>query len=292
MGCELGQVLSRFGVRVTIVEGLERLLVAEESEASELLTAVFDAEGIQVRTGARVEQVETRGGSIVATLAGGAEVQAERLLVAAGRTVDLSGLGLESIGVDPTRRFVGVDDHLRVADGIWAMGDVTGQGTIPHMAHYEGGIVAAGLLNDDSPPADFASLPRVTFTDPEIGAVGLSEAAAREAGLDVAVTLKHVAATSRGWIHGPGNDGFYKLIADRKTGLLVGATSAGPHGGEVLGMLSMAIQARVPIRDLQKVIYAYPTFYGGVGEAIGAYARGVGQVFDPGYAFDGFDFDS
>jgi len=91
--------------------------------------------------------------------------------------------------------------------------------------------VAAGILGETPPPADFGSLPRVTFTDPEIGAVGLSEAAARAAGLDVAVTVKQVPATSRGWIHGPGNDGLYKLVADRKTGLLVGATSAGPHGG-------------------------------------------------------------
>ena len=135
-----------------------------------------------------------------------------------------------------------------------------------------------------------ASLPRVTFTDPEIGSVGLSEADAREGGLDVAVTVKQILATPRGWIHGPGNAGFYKLVADRHTGLLVGATSAGPHGGEVLGMLSVAVQARVPIKDLQRMIYAFPTFYGGVGEAIGAYGRGIGQVFDPGYAYDVFDF--
>jgi len=150
--------------------------------------------------------------------------------------------------------------------------------------------VAADILGENPPAADFASQPRVTFTDPEIGAVGLSEANARAAGLDVAVTVKQVPATSRGWIHGPGNDGFYKLVADRQAGVLVGATSAGPFGGEVLGMLSMAIQTQVPIKDLQHMVYAYPTFYGGVGEALGAYARGIGQVFDPGYAFDGFDF--
>lgn len=292
VGCELGQVFSRFGVEVTIVEGLDRLLAAEEPEASELLTAAFGAEGISVRTGAAIERVETRGGSVIATLAGGTEVGAERLLVATGRTVDLSGLGLEAAGLDGSGRFLAVDEHLRAADGIWAMGDVTGRGMFTHMALYEGSIVAAGILGENPPPADFGSLPRVTFTDPEIGAVGLSEAAARAAGLDVAVTVKQVPATSRGWIHGPGNDGLYKLVADRKTGLLVGATSAGPHGGEVLGMLSTVIQAKVPIFDLQHMIYAYPTFYGGVGEAIGAYGRGIGQVFDPGYAFDGFDFDS
>jgi pyruvate/2-oxoglutarate dehydrogenase complex dihydrolipoamide dehydrogenase (E3) component len=292
VGCELGQVFSRFGVEVTIVEGLDRLLAAEEPEASEVLTSAFEAEGIQVRTGARVEHVATRGGTVVATLAGGADLVAERLLVATGRTVDLGGLGLESAGLDVPGRFIEVDEHLKAADGIWAMGDVTGKGMFTHMALYEGSIVAGDILGEDPPSADFASLPRVTFTDPEIGAVGLSEIGAREAGLDVAVTVKQVPATSRGWIHGTGNDGVIKLVADRKTDLLVGATCAGPHGGEVLGMLSTAIQAKLPIDDLQHMIYAYPTFYGGVGEAIGAYGRGIGQVFDPGYAFDGFDFDS
>ena len=132
VGCELGQVFSRFGVEVTIVEGLDRLLAAEEPEASELLTAAFGAEGISVRTGAAVERVETRGGSVIATLAGGTEVGAERLLVATGRRVDLSGLGLEAAGVDGSGRFLAVDEHLRAADGIWAMGDVTGRGMFSH----------------------------------------------------------------------------------------------------------------------------------------------------------------
>jgi pyruvate/2-oxoglutarate dehydrogenase complex dihydrolipoamide dehydrogenase (E3) component len=292
VGCELGQVFSRFGVEVTIIEGLDRLLAAEESEASEVLAAAFQAEGIAAHTGRRVEHVEARGGSMVATLAGGTQLTAERLLVAAGRTVDLSELGLEAAGLDVSGRFIEVDDRLRAADGIWAMGDVTGKGMFTHMALYEGSIVAADILGEEPPPADYASLPRVTFTDPEIGAVGLSEADARAAGLDVAVTVKQVPATSRGWIHGPGNEGLIKLIADRKAGVLVGATSAGPHGGEVLGMLSAVIQAKVPIKELQHMIYAYPTFHGGVGEAIGAYGRGTLKVIDPGFAFDGFDFAS
>lgn len=110
-------------------------------------------------------------------------------------------------------------------------------------------------------------------------------------GLDVAVAVKQVPATFRGWLHGPGNEGVIKLVADRTTGVLVGATSAGPYGGEVFGMLSTVIQAKIPIKDLQHLIYAYPTFYGGVGEAIGAYGRGIGKVIDPDFSFDGFDFD-
>lgn len=212
---------------------------------------------------------------------GGTEVAAERLLVATGRTVDLEGLGLEAAGIDASGRFLEVDDRLRAGSGIWAMGDVTGKGMFSHMAQYEGAIVVADILGEDPPPADYISLPRVTFTDPEVGAVGLSEQAALAAGLNVAAVVKHVPATFRGWLHGPGNAGLIKLVVDQGAGRLVGATSVGPHGGEVLGMLSTVIQSGVPIGELRHMIYAYPTFHGGVGEALGAYGRGIGKVIDP-----------
>ena len=124
-------------------------------------------------------------------------------------------------------------------------------------------------------------MPRVVFTDPEVAAVGLTEAAARAAGIDVAVTVKSLSATFRGWLHGPGNAGFVKLVADRSGGTLLGATAVGPHGGEVLGALSVAVHANVPIAVLQRMIYAFPTFHGAVGEALGAYALGLQQVLDP-----------
>jgi len=289
VGCELGQVFSRFGVAVTIVEGRDRLVPAEEPEASEVLKAAFGGEGITVRVGAKAELVEADGDSVRVTLEDGARLTAERLLVALGREVDLSDLGLEAAGLDPAARFIEVDDRLRAGDGIWAMGDVTGKAMFTHVAAYQASIVVADILGEDRPPADYRSLPRVTFTDPEVASVGMSEADASRAGIDVAVAVKNVAATFRGWLHGPGNDGVIKLIADRATGVLVGATSVGPHGGEVLGMLSLAVNARVPLATLGTMIYAYPTFYGGIGEALGAYARGITEVLDPTYVVpDGF----
>lgn len=281
VGCELGQVFSRFGVEVTIAEGSDRLLALEEPEASAVVAQAFATEGIDVHTGARVEQVAMRGDSVVATLGGGAELVAERLLVATGRAVDIDGLGLESAGIDASGRFVPVDGRLKASESVWAMGDVTGKGQFTHMALHEGAVVAAGLLGEQIPPADFTSLPRVTFTDPEVGAVGISEAAARAAGLNVAISVKQVPFTSRGWIHGPGTSGVIKLIVDRDSGLLVGATSVGPQGGEVLGMLSTAVQGEVPFQKLRHMIYPYPTFSGGIGEAIGAYGRGTMKVLDP-----------
>ena len=289
VGCELGQVFSRFGVAVTIVEGRDRLLPAEEPEASDVLTSAFRGEGIAVHVGARAELVEAEGAAVSVTLEDGAKLTADRLLVALGREVDLSSLGLETTGLDGTARFIEVDERLRAGDRIWAMGDVTGTAMFTHIAVYQAAIVVADILDQSRPPADYKALPRVTFTDPEVASVGLSEADAREAGLDVSVIVKNVGATFRGWLHGPGNDGVIKLIADRATGLLVGATAMGPHGGEVLGMLSLAVHAQVPLAALGSMIYAYPTFHGGVGEAIGAYGRGIGDVIDPGYVVpDGF----
>ena len=292
VGCELGQVFSRFGVEVTIVEGQDRLLVNEEPEASEIVRSVFDSEGIGVHFGARAERIEASGNSIAVTLGDGTVLNAERLLVATGRSVDLDGLGLDAAGLDASGRFVEVDDRMRASDGIWAMGDVTGKGMFTHVVVHHASIIAAEIIGNDPPPADYAALPRVTFTDPEVGSVGLTEADARAAGVDVVVTTKSVPATFRGWLHGPGSDGVIKLVVDRDTGLLIGATSVGPRGGDVLGMLATAVHAKVPITTLQHMIYAYPTFYGGIGEAVGAYARGIGKVIDPDAAPDVFDSPS
>jgi len=286
VGCELGQVLSRFGVKVTLVEAAERLLPAEEPEAAAAVDAAFAAEGVHVYTGSAAERVALRDGSIVVTLVGGTELEGERLLIATGRTVDLSGLGLEAAGLDGNARFIQVDERMRAADGIWAMGDVTGKAMFTHVALYQSAIVAADILGEDHPPARYHAVPRVTFTDPEVGTVGLTEAEALAAGIDVLVAVKQLPATFRGWLH-VASGGVIKLIADRKTGVLVGASAVGPRGGEMLGMLALAVHAGVPLADLRSMIYAFPTFYGGIGEAVGAYGRGLATVLDPSY--EGFN---
>jgi pyruvate/2-oxoglutarate dehydrogenase complex dihydrolipoamide dehydrogenase (E3) component len=289
VGCELGQTLARFGVEVTVVEAGDRLLPADEPEASAAVAAAFAAEGIKVQTGTAVQRVESRDGSIVAALAGGAEVKGQRLLVATGRKVDLGGLGLDAAGLDGKARFIQVDERMRAAEGIWAMGDVTGKAMFTHMAVRQAGIVAADILGEDHAPARYDAVPRATFTDPQVGAVGLTESEALDAGLDVVVAVKQLTATFRGWIDAAG-PGVIKLIADRKTGVLVGATAVGPQGGEMLGFLSLAVHARVPLAELRSMIYAYPTFHGAIGEAIGAYGRGLATVIDPGYkGFEALD---
>jgi pyruvate/2-oxoglutarate dehydrogenase complex dihydrolipoamide dehydrogenase (E3) component len=282
VGSELGQVLARFGVRLTIVEAAERILPAEEPEASAVLAEALTAEGITIRAGAAAQRVEERDGKIVVSLAGGDEVAGDHLLVATGRTPNLSGLGLEAAGLDGTAPFLAVDERMRAADGIWAMGDVTAKGMFTHVALHQSAIIAAGILGLDHPPARYDAVPRVTFTDPEVGSVGLTEAQARAQGLDVVVAVKRLPYTFRGWLHAT-SGGVIKLVADRQSGRLVGATAAGPQGGEMLGLLSLAVHARVPLDDLRSMIYAFPTFYGAIGEAVGAYGRGLAVVLDPTY---------
>jgi pyruvate/2-oxoglutarate dehydrogenase complex dihydrolipoamide dehydrogenase (E3) component len=267
IGAELAQVFGRFGVSTTIVEAADRLLPLEEPEAGELLAELFEAEGIEVITGVGASDV-AHDGRFHVTLADGRQLHAEQLLVATGRRVDLAAIGADTIGIDPTARSLPVDERLRVTDGVWAVGDVTGKGAFTHTAMYQARIAVADILGQPHTPADYTALPRVTFTDPEVGSVGLGAEAARQAGLDVSTGLTAVPTTARGWLHATGNAGVIKLVADRGRGVLVGATAMGPSGGEVLGLLALAVHARVPIEELRSMIYAYPTFHRGIEDAL------------------------
>ncbi|MET8625101.1 NAD(P)/FAD-dependent oxidoreductase [Kitasatospora sp. NPDC004669] len=268
IGLELAQVFARFGTAVTVVEALDRLLPVEEPEVGGLIAPVLEREGIEIRTGARAVRAEHDGPTFTLHLEGGELLTADRLLVATGRRADLGALGLDTVGLDPAARAVPTDGQLRAADGLWAIGDVTGHGAFTHVAMYEAEIAVRDILGDPGPEADYRALPRVTFTDPEIGAVGLTEQQARDGGLTVRTGITQLPSSTRGWIHKAGNEGFIKLVADADRGVLVGATSAGPTGGEALYGLAVAIQAQVPLDRMRHMIFAYPTFHRAVEAAL------------------------
>jgi len=237
-----------------------------------LAAQALGRDGVAIHTSARITAARHEGdaseGRFVLELDGADPVTGARLLVATGRRPDLAALNVASIGVDEHGRGLPVDDHLRVTDGVWGVGDVTGVGAFTHVSMYQAGICVADILGVEHAPADYRALPRVTFTDPEIGSVGLSEAAARAQGIEVRVGSYPVPHSARGWIHKVGNEGIIKLVEDRARGVLVGATSAGPVGGEVLSMLTLAVHAEVPVSKLQGMIYAYPTFHRSVEAAL------------------------
>ena len=267
IGVELAQSFARFGSSVTVVEVAPRLVAAEEPEAGELLAEVLTREGVVVRVGAKVTGVEHDRTTFRMSVDGDV-LAADALLVATGRHADLGALGLDTVGLDPAARWLPVDEHLRAGEGLWAVGDLTGHGAFTHVAMYQSPVAVASVLGEAHPGARYAALPRVTFTDPELGAVGLTEAAARAEGVRVRVGSAQVPSTARGWIHKAGNDGLIKVVEDADRGVLVGATSMGPVGGEVLGALAVAVHAEVPVATLRTMIYAYPTFHRGIEDAV------------------------
>ena len=268
IGVELAQMFARFGSAVTIVEAAERVLPPEEPEASKVVTAALHEDGLTLRMGTKAVRVSREDGATQVHLEDGTSVSGAELLVSVGRRPRISGLGLDSVGVPSDARALSVDDRMRAGERLWAVGDVTGVGAFTHMAIYQAGIAIADILGNDGQPADYRGLARVTFTDPEVGSVGLTEQAAREEGIAVRVGTAKVSSSARGWIHGPGGVGVIKLVEDSDDGVLVGATSCGPWGGEVLSMLTLAVHARVPVTSLRTMIYAYPTFHRGVLDAL------------------------
>jgi pyruvate/2-oxoglutarate dehydrogenase complex dihydrolipoamide dehydrogenase (E3) component len=260
IGCELTQVFARFGSRVTLIQHGQRLLPGDEPEAGALLEKVLVDEGVRVLTGAEPTEVTYADGRFTLRLKDGQEVTGDRLLVAAGRTQNLDGLGLETVGLDPKR--IEVDERMRAGGddaGLWVIGDVTGHGAFTHMSMYQSDIALRDLRGVDGPPAAYHAVPHTTFTDPEVGGVGLTEEAARKQGLTVRVGQADLGASSRGFTHGPGAVGFIKVV--EADGVLVGATAVGPAGGEILAALTLAVHARVPVATMRSMIYAYPTFH-------------------------------
>ena len=268
IGCEIGQAYARFGVEVTIVEAADRLLPLEDREAGELLGEVLRDEGLTLRVDVGVTGVDCDETRFTVRLANDESLTGERVLVATGRRPAMNADDWDALGLRGRPGALPTDGQMRVADGIWAVGDITGKGAFTHMATYQADIAVRDILGKPGPDADYRAVPRVAFTDPEIGGVGLTETQAREQGISVAIGTSQIPSTARGWLHKTGNAGLIRLIVDSETDTLVGAVSAGPTGGEVLSALAVAVQARVPVSTLEHMIYAYPTFHRGIQDAI------------------------
>jgi pyruvate/2-oxoglutarate dehydrogenase complex dihydrolipoamide dehydrogenase (E3) component len=270
IGLELAQAYHRFGTEVTIVEAAPRVLSMEEPEQGDELGRMLAAEGMAVHAGVGATAVAAgSGGGVDVTLADGSIVTGERLLVATGRRVDLASLGVEAVGIDPSAPGIPVDEHLRAGDGIWSVGDVTGVAGFTHVAVYQGRIAAADILGEEHEAADYTAVPRVTFTDPEVASVGLSEREARERGVEVRVGMAKTVESARGYIHGPGAEyGVTKVIVDAASGAVLGASTMGPGAGEIVGIFLLAVREGLSAGALRELIYPYPTFLRGIEPAI------------------------
>jgi pyruvate/2-oxoglutarate dehydrogenase complex dihydrolipoamide dehydrogenase (E3) component len=258
IGVELGQAFARFGAKVNVVEAGPRFLGLEEPEASAALVPHLEADGITLMAGDPCVGVETAPAGVLVRLKSGFTIEAERLLVATGRRANFEAW--QDSGVSKTERgWLKVDPTtLEAAPGIYGAGDVTGIGGFTHLAYYHGQVVARRLRGEDA-RADHTAVPRVTFTDPEVASVGVSEATARASGIDVVVAAADTAETARGYIH-DFHGGMMKLVGDKKRGVLIGATLVSPRAGEILGELVLAVKVGTPLRVLADVIHPFPAF--------------------------------
>jgi pyruvate/2-oxoglutarate dehydrogenase complex dihydrolipoamide dehydrogenase (E3) component len=260
IGVELGQAYARIGTEVHIIEGGPRVVPMEEPEVGELLGKHLAAEGIEVHTGHRVVGVENTGAGVRVLVDGAPAIEGEVLLVATGRRPRLATVDLAAAGLATTERgWLKVDPGtLLAADGIYGGGDVTGLGGFTHLSYYHGQLIGRALAGKAA-RADHSAVPRVTFTDPEVASVGLGEAAARGAGIDVITFKTDPAESARGYIH-DFHEGVVKLVGDRAAGVLVGATILQPRAGEMLSELSLAVKAKTPLAVLADLIHPFPAF--------------------------------
>jgi dihydrolipoamide dehydrogenase len=262
VGAELAQAWSTLGTEVTLIEGAERLLPREEPFAgAQVAESLRSLHGIDVRTGVIAERVSADGAGIVAGLDGGARVEAAEILVAVGRRPRVGGIGLESVGIEP-KGFLETDDRLRVGgrDWLYAVGDVNGRALLTHMGKYQAWVAAENVLGRELvATAEGAGSPRVTFTDPQVAAVGKTLAEAEEEGLDASATDVDTDGTAGASFQGKGTGGTSRIVVDEARKTIVGATFVGFETADFLQAATVAVVGEVPLQRLRHAVPAYPT---------------------------------
>jgi dihydrolipoamide dehydrogenase len=252
VGVEMAQAVRRMGAEVALVEGADHVLAREPKPLGDALGAALRADGVELHFGEHASAVRRDGDEYVLAFEGRPELRGDRLLVATGRRPRAAGLGLETVGVEATRRGIPVGEDMRAGDSVWAIGDVTGIWPLTYIGKYQGRVAAANILGRPR-SANYDAVPRVVFTDPQAAAVG-----APDGELSVTVPLAEVPRTAtytRAYAESPG---FMTLISDGTR--LTGAYALGPEAGEWLQQATVAIRARVPLEVMEDVIQPFPTF--------------------------------
>ncbi len=252
VGVEMAQAVRRLGGETVVIEMSDRLLAHEPAPLGEALGETLADEGIELLLSRSVTGARREGDEYVLALDGDEDVRGERLLVATGRRARVNGIGLETVGIEPDPHGVAVDAHLRVAEGLWAIGDVNGVWPLTHVGKYEGDVVAANILGNPR-TADYDAVPRVVYTDPQAASVGASEAP-----FSGTAMLSGVAKTATYTRRYADGKGFMTLLSDGER--LTGAYALGPEAGEWLQQATLAIRAHVPLDVLADTIQPFPTF--------------------------------
>jgi dihydrolipoamide dehydrogenase len=242
-------------------------LSREEPRVSELLHAALEEDGIAIHVDAKVDSVRAEDGQRVARF-GSEQVRAEELIVAVGRKPRLDELALEKAGIDAGEQGIAIDERCRAAEGVWAVGDVTGVMPFTHIAKYQGRVVVADILGRPR-RASYEAVPRVVFSDPEVAAVGMTQAQARDAGVEVVTAHVNLAETiSRPSTYETDPRGELAILVDRGRGVLVGAWAVGPLAGEWIHYAALAIKTATPVRVLRDTVAQFPTYTEGYLKAL------------------------
>ncbi|MEA2418186.1 MAG: hypothetical protein QOE60_392 [Thermoleophilaceae bacterium] len=263
VGVEMAQAWRTLGSQVTLIEAGDRLLAREEPFAGEQVEQALREHGVDVRKGAKAVAVRSEDGEVVVELDSGVAVPGDELLVAIGRRPNTTDLGVETIGLEPGKS-IEVDDWMRApgSDWLYAIGDVNGRALLTHMGKYQARIAADTILGPGGPCLilDGARAPRVTFTDPQVAAVGYTLAAAQEAGLNVRAVEVPTQGNAGATFYGRDDaTGTTRLVVDDDAGVIAGATFTGPEVAEFLQAATVAVVGRVPIETLAHAIPAFPT---------------------------------
>lgn len=259
-GCELAQVFRRFGVPVTIVHSRDRLMNRDHPRNSAAVRAGLERDGVVVRTGVRAIRARAGAGTDgahVVDLGDGTTAEGHTILLSVGRTLPTAGLGVESYGLDPSPGAWPRDGRLRIADGLYAIGDAGGPELHTHQAHYQGEIAVRMALGEEVRP-DYRALPRATYTDPEAASVGLTLDEAQTAGYDAFECVADFATSAKGYSV-EATFGHVTIVVDRTTHELIGAAIAAPDASAAIHEPVLAIKARIPIEVLADTIHAFPS---------------------------------
>ncbi|HEX8472721.1 MAG TPA: dihydrolipoyl dehydrogenase [Pyrinomonadaceae bacterium] len=275
VGVEFASVYSRFGAETTLVELLPRLMPLEDEEVSKELEKSFRKRGIKSLTGTKLERVERTDAGVKVTgkdaKGGDVTLEAEMLLVAVGRMPYLEGLGLEGTQIKVERGAIQVDEFCRTGEpGVYAIGDVIPTPWLAHLASKEGILAVEQIAGHDARPVNLRQVPSCTYCDPEVASVGLTEAKAREEGYDVKVGKFPFSASGKARILGE-EEGFVKIVADKKYDEILGVHIIGPHATEIIHEAIVAMHLESTAEELGRTIHAHPT----VSESVMEAAEGI-----------------
>jgi dihydrolipoamide dehydrogenase len=271
VGCEFADIFNAFGTKVTLIEALPRILPLEDAEASDALTKSYKKRGITVSAGVKVKKATVRKDKISLEVETGGKtetIEAEKVLMAAGRAVNTEGVGLQEAGVQLDRGFVKVNPATleTTAAGVYAIGDVAGPPMLAHKGSREGVVVAELLAGHHPQPIKYDNVPSVTYCHPEVASIGLTEEQAKERKLDYQVGRFPFSANGRARTASE-TEGLVKIIRDKKYGEILGAHIVGSHASEIIHELTVARQNEYTVEEVDLAIHAHPTFSEAIAEA-------------------------